>query len=169
MPKKRKEPNAKPKLGATYQATKMLVQIGGPPAYGAIQGGGTLEERVKFQVLRPGYHKSVAVALVDAWGSKKLGHAQALSRKSITAWAPEVFATGGSAIDADFDPANTYNEFQSTTTGYQPSTQTFSTKFPKTRTYFLAKYAGGIGRRIVNQTRIAEPVKKALGMLGVAL
>ena len=167
MAKKTKEKSSAPKLGAQYQAAKLAVQIGGPPVYAAIQG-----KDAKFALERvksPNYWKGAAVALADQWGSKKIGHAAALSRLSVTALLPEADATAGSFLERGSEGfEGIYDEYQAKTTGYKPQTDSFAF-FDTTKRYFLEKYGLGIGRKIVNKTRIAEPVKKALSMMGVTL
>ena len=172
MAKKKKERSSAPKLGAQYQAAKLVVQIAGPPArilvHPAVQDKDKQAE-VITEFKNRNYLKGVAVALIDQVGSKKLGHAQALSRVAVTALGPEVYATAGSALDKDLDPDDTYSEFQQRTTGYTPQNRQFSLKDSGAKSYFLSKYGLGIARKVVNRTRIAEPVKKALSLMGVSL
>ena len=104
MAKKKKERSSAPKLGATYQAVKLGVQLASPVTESAIEHGANLVPDLKFRatspIARAAYAKGAGVALLDAWASRKIGHAAALSRKSVTAWAPEALAVGKSVQDA---------------------------------------------------------------------
>ena len=168
MAKKEKERSSAPKLGAQYQAAKLGVQLAGPPVIHAFTNPKHEIAAIKNLVKSPGYLKSVAVALADQWGSKKLGHAAALSRHSVTALIPEVLAVGDSATRADIDPQHSVQNFVSATDGLDTDTSTFSFN-ERIKTYGFTKYGLGIGRKVLNKTRLAEPLKKALSMLGVTL
>lgn len=162
---KKKEQSASPKLGAQYQAAKLGLQVIGPPVYTAVTD--KKAERA-LDVLKHGpYQKSVLVALADAWGSKKLGHAGAISRNSLTAIAPEVLAGVEAAHEANLDPVGTAAGALARMDGYDVRSNTF--EVGRVKTYAITKYSLGIGRKIVNKTRIAEPVKQFLSMLGVTL
>lgn len=143
----------------------MLVQIGWPVAVTAI--GDPRVEGFKWRFSQGALWKGNAVSLLDAWGSKKLGHAAAISRHSLTAIAPEALVGFASAHDANLDPSGTVNLFVARTNGYDAHANSFATHNAKD--YLVAKYGLGIGRKIVNQTRLADPIKKALGMMGVSL
>jgi len=165
MAKKKKEHSSAPKLGAQYQAAKLGVQIAGPPALRAITDkklGGA-----EFMVRQRNYQKGVLVSLLDHWGSKKIHHAAALSRKSVTAIAPEAYATAGSAFDSDFDPQTSYALAQARTSGFNPQSLAFQVKGADAQTYFFLKYGGWAARKILTATRLNTPINKFLGMLGV--
>ena len=165
MAKKKKERSSAPKLGASYQAAKLAVQVGGPIAYQAL----TDRSQAGFvsRLKSSDYHKGVAVSLLDQWGSKKLGHAAALSRKSVTAWAPEVLAGVQAGQEANLDPIGTADLFVGNTSGYRFQDNIFHVD--RVKGYAITKYGLGLARKVVNKTRIAEPVKNALSLLGVTL
>ena len=165
MAKKKKERSSAPKLGVTYQAAKLGLQVGGPFAYQAYTDPS--QAGFEFRLRSRNYQKGVAVSLIDQWGSKKLGHAQALSRKSITALAPEVLAGLDAAHRGDLDPVNSGAAFIQNTSGYDPIPDSFSTDSVKS--YLVQKYGLGVARKVVNKTRLAEPFKRALSMMGVSL
>ena len=166
MPKKNKEPKAKPGLGATYQGAKLVAQLAAP-AYPVVVNREPATRALDVVKTRQ-FQKGAIVALVDQWGSKKLGHAAALSRKSVTAWAPEFDAVALSAIDTALEPENAYRDFEIKTTGFNPQTAGFAIT-DQTKRQYLLKYGLGLGRKLVNKTRLMEPVKKALSMMGVTL
>ena len=165
MPKKKKEPNAKPKLGATYQAAKLGLQIGGPPALSAWEQrtGAAVIDRFKSR----DYQKGVAVALLDAWGSKKIGHAAALSRKSVTAIAPEFLAGADAANRGNLGPIDTGTFFLENTDGYSPTSDSFAVS--RIRPYVAVKYGLAIGRKAARALvpGVYDMVNSALGKLGV--
>lgn len=165
MARKKKEKSSEPKLGAQYQAAKLALQVGSGPVYaGAVQKtGSAVVDRLKSSA----YHKGVALGLLDQWGSKKLGHAGAISRRSVTAIAPEVIAGAEAATAANFDPLHAANRFNLNTDGYDFINDQFV--FDQAKGYFVQKYGLGIVRKVANKTRIAEPIKRFLGMMGVSL
>lgn len=158
-----------PKLGASYQAAKLGVALVGPPAYQIAIGKSPAEQTARniFSEGDHAYPKGVAVSLLDQWGSKKLGHAAALSRKSLTALAPEALEIVDAAQRTNLDPAGSVREANMAFTGYNMGDRTFSAD--RVRRYAIAKYGLGIARKVLNKTRIAEPVKAALSMMGVTL
>lgn len=169
MAKKKKEKSSAPKLGSQYQAVKLGVAIAGGPAH-ALVIEKSPENAITRVTGRDGnfaYAKGVAVALLDQWGSKKLGHAAALSRKSVTALAPEVLELVDGAQNANLDPVGSVSNANAAFNGYNLVDNSFAAS--RVRRYGIMKYGLGFGRKIVNKTRIAEPVKKFLGMLGGSL
>ena len=172
MPKK-KEPRSAPKLGATYTNAKMVVQVASPLTdiglLAAEQPGS-----VSAQNLVPGLKAratsgtaaGIASAALQRWGDKKIGQANALSRHSLTAFAGEAIPVL-QAFDARGSARHAHDAYVRASTGLTPSTATFSLRDSKG--YLFTKYGLGIVRKLVNKTRIAEPVKKALSMMGVTL
>lgn len=167
--KKKKERATGPKLGAQYQAAKLGVAVAAPPAWSLAIEKST-DSAITRVTGRDGnfaYAKGLGVSLADQWGSKKLGHAAALSRKSVTAWAPEILEIGDGAQRANLDPAQSVANANAAFNGYDIRDNSFL--FQRVRRYGIVKYGLGVGRKIANKTRIAEPLKRALGMLGGSL
>lgn len=164
---KKRETRRAPGLGATYQAAKLGVQVGFPPAQHAWSNPADRIGAVVNLAKNRNYQKGVAVSLLDQWGSKKLGHAAALSRKSVTALAPEIWAAAASIDETNADPVPAMERWVARTTGFGSFGS--SDQYGLLRPYVVAKYGLGIGRKLVNKTRLAEPIKQFLGMLGAAL
>ena len=169
MAKKKKERSASPKLGAQYQAAKLGVAVAGGPAHSLLleKSSEKAITRVSGRDGNYAWHKGVAVSLLDQYGSKKLGHAAALSRGSITAMAPEIIEGIDGAQAADLDPVGSLSNVNAAFTGYSIQDNTFDAG--RVSRYGLTKYGLGIGRKVVNKTRAAEPIKKFLSMLGLSL
>ena len=173
MAKKKKERSATPKLGATYQAAKLAVQIASP-ATDAIVTREPMTADTARAKLNTAYGQGMVIGIVDAAASKYIGHAGALSRKSITALAPEVYAVGSAAAYTASGEAgpNKIEEFNNQyvvrTTGYSPAFNDFGFR-PENTIYFGLKYGGGIARKALNKTGFMDPVKKALSMMGMTL
>lgn len=170
--KKKKERSSAPRLGQTYQAVKLGASVAFGPGYAAIKerSAENVITRITGRDGNFAYAKGVAVSLADQWGSKKIGHAAALSRRSITAWAPEVevgLRASGNLAWAKDDPIGVVMNVNTDFTGYDTRAHTFDVGRPIR--YGAIKYGLGIGRKVVNKTRIAQPLKKALGMMGVTL
>ena len=168
MAKKKKERSSAPKLGALYQAVKMGVALAAPPAYSLVRE--TREQAITRVTGRDGnyaYAKGIAVSLLDQWGSKKLGHAAALSRYSVTALAPEVLEGVDGAYAANLDPVGSIANVNAAFNGYDIRDNSFF--LSRVRRYGLTKYGLGLARKVVNKTRIAEPVKQFLSMMGGTL
>ena len=165
MTKKKKERSSAPKLGATYQAAKLGLQVGGPVAYQALTDRS--QAGFEFRLRSSNYHKGVAVSLLDAWGSKKLGHAAAISRKSITAIAPEFLAGADAAERANLDPIGSGANFIENTSGYNPAPDSFNVS--QAKGYFIQKYGLGIGRKVARALvpGVYDMVNSALGKMGV--
>ena len=168
MGKKKKERSSAPRLGSQYQALKLGVAIATPPAYSlAKESPESAITRVTGRDGNYAYAKGVAVSLLDQWGSKKLGHAAALSRYSVTALAPEILEGVDGARAANLDPVGSIANVNAAFTGYDIRDNSFFAD--RVKRYGVVKYGLGIARKAVNKTRLAEPVKAALSMMGVTL
>lgn len=163
---KKKEKAGPPKLGAQYQAVKLGVQLAGPPVDHAISNPQNIAAAERNLLGSRAYWEGAGVALVDQWGSKKIGHAAAISRNSVTALAPE-FLVGLRAVEAGGDTKGSISEYIARTDGFDSRSTTFDAN--RVKEYGVVKYGLGLGRKFVNGTRIAEPVKRFLGMLGATL
>ena len=171
------EPKKPARMGAIYQTAKVTAEAAVPLTdYALIPGPKTamglqahLRARANFELA-----KGYGVAAADAALSKSrfVGHAGALSRKSVTALAPEAFAVVASAEDvrAKAIPRTIHERAVVTQMGYNPSSGATEFQNPRFRTYHKVKWIGAGVRAFANRTRIGGrvfgPIKKALSMLG---
>ncbi len=166
MAKKKKEKSSAPKLGAQYQALKLGVQLVGPPADHAISNPDNIVAAERNLLRSRAYWEGAGVALLDQWGSKKIDHAAAISRNSVTALVPE-FLVGLRAVETGGDTKGSISEYIARTDGFDSRTTTFDAN--RVKEYGIAKYGLALGRKFANKTRFAEPIKRVLGMLGGSL
>jgi hypothetical protein len=173
---KKSEPAKREKWGAEYLNAKMVVQIAGPitdTALTAVASPGAiapsnLVQSLKVRALNANYGLGVASSLVQRWGDKKIGQAAALSRGSVTAILSEAVPVLQTLTRARGTGLKGWNgAYVAATSGYNPSAISFAGA--DVSPYALTKYGLGIARKIVNRTRIAEPVKNGLSLLGASL
>lgn len=167
MAKKKKHHSA-PKLGAIYVNARAGAQVVGPLAYREwrFPAGGVGQQ--SLATIRAGaYPRGVAVSLIDRWGERKIGHAAALSRGSVTALAPEALAWGQAANDQNLDPEGTVVSAGAYMNGYETRSGIFNINLAKP--YLTSKYGLAFFRRVANRTRLAEPIKAGLAMVGGTL
>lgn len=176
MARKKKEKSSAPKLGAQYQAAKLGVQVLSLPANKLENQGFTrLAAESTWDIARgvygPAYLQGAGVAVADTvLSSKMLHHANALSRRSVTAVAPEIYAAAMGARNSMATKKITgfSDDFTRVTTGYAPQSTTFNAAdaFP----YFGLKYGGWIVRKAANAVpAVGDKVKRFLSMAGVTL
>ncbi len=94
--------------------------------------------------------------------SRKVGQAAAMSRGSVTAWAPEVYDVGMGVIDA-FGGASErviHNRFISRTTGWSPIGNVYNRS--AMRTYRLLKHGGQLIRIGGNRIKILQRIKRVV-------
>jgi len=166
MPKKKKEHRSAPGIGTIYQGAKLGVQLVGGPAHSILVEKST-ENAITRVTGRDGnfaYAQGTAVALLDQWGSKKIGHAAALSRKSLTALIPEALVISDAVQGGGRNPIDMVSLANDQFSGYSIRDNSFDLN--RVRKYGIAKYGLGIARKAINKTRIAEPVKRFLSLFG---
>lgn len=161
-----------PAIGSAYQDGKLGAQLLVPVVDSAAQAGqggvSAFRTQLENHFVNPGnrnnYLMGQAVGVVDYIGSKKVGHAAALSRGSVTAWAPEIYAgikgfsSGGSVLQRA-------EQGLATTNGYLASDGSFDVG--RVWPYALIKYGGAVARKAAVKTKLIKPISKALGMFGV--
>ena len=167
-----------PGFAATYQHGKTALQVLSPltnQGLAVIEGQDpktvplALVSQFRNPNQRASYAKGLASSIVQAWADRKLRIANALARKSVTAAAAELYATGTALLDNDLDPQATHDDFVGTTSGYTPSSGAFSTR-GKFRTYLFGKYGGAGVRWVANAVpAVGKPLKKALNFVGLTL
>ncbi len=165
---KKSEPAKTEKWGAQYLNAKLAVEVGAPPVYAGITGKTLANVEGYFKAHGLEYLQGDIVAAVDRWGSKRIGQAAALSRNSVTAMIGEglpliqSYATtkGGGLLTLANDAVARQDGFSMADGSFDVS---------RTKHYAFVKYGLGIGRKIANKTRIIEPVKKGLAMVGLTL
>lgn len=177
MAKKKKEPATKrTTLAATYRAASTAVVLGTNAAVGAQRHEAPMAIANSYRTNWKENLGAIAVRTADeVLGQRILGHNSALGRGSVTAWIPEVLATGDAAIagahnDTGFGTARyTLNK-----TGFAPGAIPgfVGLKHPQTKLYYGSKLIGGIARKVSTMgplARVAAPLKKMLGSMGAAL
>lgn len=172
---KHKEPSRTEKWGAQYLNAKMGIQIVSPAsdaAIGALEGGGvgTLKADLAYRYTKGGIAstlESAAVAVLQRWGDKKIGQAGALSRNSLTAIGSELVPLVQVYADGPKTIRGLNDSFVRHTDGYSPNASQLTLSDAKT--YVFAKYGLGLGRKVVNQSKMLDPAKKFLGDLGASL
>src|SRR5438552_1245016 len=102
-----------PGFAAVYQQGKTALQItsGALDEVTSILSGTQtpgnvipdLQARAANRDFRAAYGKGILVSILDAWGSRKTRHANALAQKSVTAAVPELYAVGTAIADNDLD------------------------------------------------------------------
>ena len=176
-------PAKPPRMGAIYQTAKVTGQAAVPLTdYALIPGPKTADGLILHARDHADFDlaKGYAVAAADAALSKSrlVGHAGALSRKSVTALAPEAYLAlqGVEDARAKLSPQVIHNNASIATMGYAPF-EAKGTRFKWTndrfRTYHKLKWGLAAVRAAANRTkiggRIAGPIKKVLSMLGGAI
>jgi len=166
--------SASPKLGATYQAAKLANYAASAGVNAAIQQGFTqgAADQTFARMKETAFIKGAAVSGLDFMVSRKIHHANALSRKSLTAWAPEVFAIADTAIAAREGSPGWPGHYARVKTGFAPGVLQGFQPIDKTMLYFGGKVLGGVIRKLSTAGPLrsaSAPVKKILGSMGGAL
>jgi len=160
-----------PAIGSAYQDGKLGAQLLVPVVDSAAQAGhggvSAFRTQLENHFVNPGnrnnYLMGTAVSVADYIGSKKVGHAAALSRGSVTAWAPEIYAgikgfsSGGSVLQRA-------EQGLATTNGYLASDGSFDAA--RVVPYAAVKYGGAVLRKVLVKAKLSKPISKALGMVG---
>lgn len=131
--------------------------------------------RIKEKVLSMPYGANVAVGVIDGVASVKFGHATALTKGSLTAWAAELFplysayisATEASGTGARQTRAG-FREYVLRTRGYDVVLN--ETVWGALKEYAGLKIGGGLVRRWSNVgplRKVGAPIKRLLSWLGV--
>ena len=171
--------SSSPGWAAVYQQGKTAAQVLSPvvpPVLELAQGNlsaqgaqSDLSTRFRDPGIRSRYVCGLFVSILDAWGSRKIRHTNALAQRSVTAAAPELYAVGTALADNDLDPDDTFSSFIETTSGFNPRGTTFSTR-GRLRTYLALKYGGKAVRIAANAVpAFGKPIKKALNLMGLTL
>ncbi len=159
-----------PGTGRSYQAvrlTALAVAAGTHQVLGIALEGKDVETagRRLFEVAKSRPHLThlgvVAVDLVID-KSRKVGQAAAMSRGSVTAWAPEVYDLGMGVIDA-LDGASEvqiHNRYVSRTTGWSPAGNVFNRA--NMRTYRLLKHGGQLARIGGTRIKFLQRIKRVV-------
>ncbi len=94
--------------------------------------------------------------------SRKVGQAAAMSRGSVTAWAPEVYDVGMGVIDAlgGASEQQIHNRYVSRTTGYSPAGNVFNRV--NMRTYRLLKHGGQLIRIGGTRIKFLQRIKRVV-------
>lgn len=178
---KKSEPEHKPRLGASWRAGTTAAVVLAPvtdEVINSVQSKNfkSLAVNLKNKTLSIANGMNLGIATVDAGLDAKLGHAAALSRGSITAWAPELIRLGAAASNAGLSiggsgkvDARAFNAgFSKATTGFDSRTGTWNVvdAIP----YQASKHGLQIVRRIAARpagARVLDPVKKGLKVAGL--
>lgn len=181
-------------LGASYQAGRFGVQVGAPLANAGIthftmskkETLGEFGERLGDMTLNSAYGGGLAVVALDAIVDKKFGHAAALSRGSVTAWAPELL-TGFVMWDKFRELRKTGARVASAAriagghgvamqTGYFPDNPNWAPSGEISDNliqYRMVKHGLQVARHVANRTRIGKaitrPLRPVTRALGVAI
>jgi hypothetical protein len=159
-----------PGTGKSYQAvrlTALAVAAGTDQVLGIVLDGKDVETagRDLIEVAKSRPHLThIGVVGVDLIidKSRKVGQAAAMSRGSVTAWAPEVYDVGMGVLDA-FGGASErqiHNRFISRTTGWSPIGNVYNRS--AMRTYRLLKHGGQLIRIGGNRIKILQRVKRVV-------
>lgn len=180
MAKKGNPNNRKsPKIGAAIQSVKGAQAVAAP--FAAVAANQTLDPATNIPAIRKrmnmAYGGSLLVEGANHAIDRKIAHGTALSRGSITAWGAELFAAK-QAFDAASGQSgrgvlNAVNqEMSKTIRGYDPLAGSQDLGNANFRMYQTIKIGGGVARRVSNMgpfKKMAAPLKKALGQMGLAL
>ena len=167
------------RIGAAYLNAQLGQRLASPlidPAIRIAKGyrptSAQLISQTKTRLTSGGdYAKNVAIAVGDRWLDKKTGQANALSRGSVTAWAPEVY-DGLKVIDdvrAKKSAVDIHAAYTQRNTGYDPRGPDFAitNDFVTKR---ILKHGGQAVRFVANRTKIGQtitrPLKKVLSAAG---
>ena len=169
------------KLGTAYQSAKFSVQLASPVTTEIAVRGFSREAlngiraRIDDQAHRSAYLRGMAVGTLDAYASRRFKVAGALSRGSVTAIAPEVYAglqaAASSSGLSDIQQLNRTYTF--VTSGYDPLTPGFPLADSRIATYHFMKW-GGVALRMARSRsaflgKVLNPVSKALNAVGLSI
>ena len=182
---KRKKPaeNPQPRIGSAYNNAKRAAALFSPVTDATISAAQSRQASYFMTELRPkanmAYVGNAAVLALDGVIDKKTGQSAALSRGSITAWAPEVFnglqafVTGQGGLRVVGDARSVHANLSTAYTGYDPQAGSVNWQDPRFTTYRLMKHGGQAIRILANRTslgkRMFTPVKRVLGAIGGAV
>ena len=155
-----------PGIGAAYTAGKATTQVLAPVIDLATHVGGQTPQGaladLKFHAVSKEYALGLASTVAQAFGDRKIQHAQALSRGSITAWAAEAYPIA-KAVENRSSARAAFSAYNGAANGYSPVEQSF--KVPVV--YGGLKYGLGVARKAANRTTLLRPIKKGLSMVGL--
>lgn len=129
---------------------------------------------LKEKVVSIPYATNVAVGIVDGVASVKFGHATALTKGSVTAWAAELFPLYAAYVEAEATSGNGIRKTRQGFREYVLRTRGYDVMLNKTvwaalKEYGGLKVGGGLVRRWSNVgplRKVARPVKMFLSWLG---
>ncbi len=159
-----------PKIGAAYSAGKATVFLIAPVTDEAI-GGGTPERVLlasKDKVWSVPYAYNLGVIAADAVIDRKTAHATALTKGSVSAWAPEAFlggvlVRGVRGIAGNREAARRlHRELVMTHQGYDPTANTIRTDRPTFRIYRGLRHGGQLLRRLKGRSGIVAKILRPL-------
>lgn len=180
MTKKKSEPKARPRLGASYLGASYAATILSPVTHAALAAGpaayyttstgttalarfGTLKEVATAIRTNPyPYATNAALTLADVVIDKKTGQAAALSRGSLTAWAPEAYLAARALDDARNRTAlwAIHARTIMRRNGYWPHGNWSAYGDPQFRTYRAIRHGGQALRLFLNRTSLGQMVKR---------
>jgi len=161
--------NRRPRGGATYQAVKVTAQAAVPLTdYVSAKGPKSVNALMAHLRSRatPELGKGYIVAAADFGLSKSrfVRHANALSRLSVTALAPEAYLALKAVEDvqAKVPAREIHNRASVATMGFAPTQNTFMPTNQRFRTYHKIKWIGAGLRLIANRTRIGRAITRPI-------
>lgn len=156
-----------PGTGKTYQGIRLTAMALAPATDEMIaivaegkdvrQAGEDLWNKAKS---RPHLtHLGIVAADVIVDRSRKVGQAAAMSRGSVTAWAPEVYTVALGVIQASQGTSerDIHRGFHRRTTGYDPTTN--KTVLKNARTYRMIKHGGQLIRIGAGRVKVLRKLK----------
>ena len=158
-------------IGSAYTTAKTTTQVLAPGVdlvthlKGQTASGAVAD--LRYHAVSQEYAFGLGSAIVQTWADKKIGQAAALSRGSITAWAAEAIPIIDvvNTARSSRDPRVLFSRYNLTANGYSPVDQSFHAPL----VYGGVKYSLGVARKLVSKTRILNPVKKGLNMVGLTV
>lgn len=164
--------SSKPRLGAAWQGTSSSLALASPVTDSLIDP--VVQRRApnaadlasaRRKVISVPYGQNLAVEGLTAFVDKKMGQAAALSRNSVTAWAPEVFQAGMATKDAidRKSPAAIHARAVIRRNAYDPNANTVDFANPEFRTYRGLKHGGQAVRLARSKVPIVKRLTDKLG------
>lgn len=163
------------KIGAAYQNAKMGLQVLSPVVD---QLTGVVDKQVTLSTIPANLKTKITLsygvgagsAIAQRYVDSRFKQANALSQRSVTAWAPEIYA--------GLESANYWRSgggvrggaryFTLKTTGYDPMAGNFD--IANATPYLALKYGGLAARKLSTKfPAIGDPIKKGLKMVGLTL
>ncbi len=160
-----------PGIGRSYQGAKATAMILAPATHQAI---GVLDKGRKPGVAGAQLvavvkgrehlkHQAINIADIVIDRSRRVGQAAALSRGSVTAWAPEVYLAGKALEDIFIEDQSAevvHNRFIARQTGYAPLNDNLVAS--RARSYRLLKHVGQAARIAASRLPVLNRAKRAL-------